>query len=431
MGRDLTLSDLRDILDDLAALPNVAVHLEALLSAIHIEWIKEGIEHAEKQLNEVEKKLDKREVEKARREMSLVKLLHDVLQNLGEVEKRLEDILSVMPRRYSLSNIAQSALQKARDVKRYIGSRRAFSEGDRKRSLSLLRQSRRLLRDLKSQIRYETIKLACTKARMRVQRLSPQLTHELELPKGWILRKVWARLKTRGLMGTQLLPWSALFDIGIFWDPILQLPYYPGSTVKGAVHGLFFSPELVVEAVKEALKEEVSAVEALAKSLVVLGVSNWEEDVVKPLKSSGLKHEELEELKRKVKEEVKARLRVDLLLDVGEWRWRGSVIFFDAYPDSLGENGWLLVPETITPHYKEEVKEGKMYPEFAEHRVSPTPLTFLAVERGVRFTFPLAGRSNEELDIAEELLKTALTNIGIGAKTTSGYNIFEFEEKKK
>lgn len=273
----------------------------------------------------------------------------------------------------------------------------------------------------------EIIDLVCRKARMRVQKEFSH-PHELKLPEGWTLRRVNARLKTRGVAGTQLLPWSALFHMGIFWDPILQLPYYPGSTVKGAVHGLFFNPELVAEAVKRAINREVSRIEALAEALVILGVSGWEQDVVKLLENLDLRPEELKELEEEVRRKLKVRLGIDLPSDVKEWKWSGSVIFFDAYPNSLGEGGWLLVPEVLTPHYREE--EGKGGPNFAEHRTSPTPLMFLAVERGVQFIFQLAGKSSEELNVAEELLKIALTKIGVGAKTTSGYNIFEIAERQ-
>lgn len=142
----------------------------------------------------------------------------------------------------------------------------------------------------------------------------------------------------------------------------------------------------------------------------------------RPLRELGWGDEKLGKLKGAVRKLVEGRLGLQLPEDEGRWGWAGSVVFFDAYPDGAGKGGLLLVPEVITPHYREEESKGEI--EFAEHRASPTPIQFLAIERDAHFIFPIAGRSDEELRVAGELLKAALEEVGIGAKTTSGYNIF-------
>jgi len=236
-----------------------------------------------------------------------------------------------------------------------------------------------------------------------------------ELPSPWKLKEIRAKLITRGLVGAQLLPWKAVFGMGMFWDPVLQLPYYPASSVKGAVHGLLFCPELVREAVGRALGRDFGLEEALARALVLFGVSNWKEDVASILENKDINLDELAEGVKRVMDERGAALPDDR----DQWVWSGTVIFFDAYPTESGYDGWLLIPEVITPHYKEEPKK------LGEHEVKPVPVQWLAVERGAVFTFPLASINDEDLGIAGELLTTSLKTIGIGAKTMSGYNLFE------
>lgn len=262
------------------------------------------------------------------------------------------------------------------------------------------------------------LELTCLKLKRMVQEGNVRWPKIPSLPRGWKVEEVKAKLVTRGIAGVQVPPWTAIFDVGMFWDPLYQLPYYPGSTVKGAVHGLFFEPALVMDAVREALGKDVDEVRALAKAVVLLGVSDWEMDVEKVVK--GVKGANLDKLKESVKKELEER---GINLAPNEGGWSGFVAFFDAYPEGPGNDGWLLVPEIITPHYTEAVEEGEI--RFAEHKAKPVPVTFLVVERGTTFAFPIAGRNDEDLKIAKSLLKKALTEVGIGAKTTSGYNLFK------
>jgi CRISPR-associated protein Cmr6 len=98
----------------------------------------------------------------------------------------------------------------------------------------------------------------------------------------------------------------------------------------------------------------------------------------------------------------------------------GSVIFFDAIP--------LEVPEfqldIMNPHYPNYYKPEKNPPADWE---SPSPVFFLTVH-ATPYLFAIAARSeqgNRLLDLAEQWLKGALADLGIGAKTSADYGFWD------
>ena len=109
----------------------------------------------------------------------------------------------------------------------------------------------------------------------------------------------------------------------------------------------------------------------------------------------------------------------------------GSIIVFDALPvDSV-----KLYTEVMTPH------DGgwRIAPKPTESDApsdwkSPTPIPFLAVEKGATFQFALAARpgaKSDDLEKAYEYLDLALEWIGIGAKTAVGFGRFKSKEAMK
>ncbi len=89
----------------------------------------------------------------------------------------------------------------------------------------------------------------------------------------------------------------------------------------------------------------------------------------------------------------------------------GNVAFLPAFP---ADSTWKLVVDVQTPH------GGNDY-------TNPIPSFFLAVEKGARFRFVVkksARASEEEHRLAEELLRNALFEYGVGAKTAAGYGWF-------
>ncbi|MGO9113616.1 MAG: type III-B CRISPR module RAMP protein Cmr6 [Thermoguttaceae bacterium] len=101
----------------------------------------------------------------------------------------------------------------------------------------------------------------------------------------------------------------------------------------------------------------------------------------------------------------------------------GSVIFFDALP----ARPVRLEKDVMTPHYGPYYQEGETPGDWH----SPTPIPFLVVAAGQRFTLAVApssrGRSDqckEDCDTALEWLQASLEWLGAGAKTAVGYGRF-------
>ena len=178
-------------------------------------------------------------------------------------------------------------------------------------------------------------------------------------------RTIEAELLYRGLVGTNEGFGRLAFGFGLCWDSILQLPFFPGSSIKGATR-------VVANAVVEGNED--------------IGVRISRGDVKRIFGYS---------------EDRKASM--------------GSVIFHDAYPVKPGHKGLILEPDVITPIYRDSGEE---------HKASPNPILFLTIARGVKFNFLLASKNNTDLNIAEKCLKRAL-EYGIGAKTLVGYSIFK------
>jgi len=121
----------------------------------------------------------------------------------------------------------------------------------------------------------------------------------------------------------------------------------------------------------------------------------------------------------------------------------GHVAFFDAMPVSSANP---FDTDIMNPHYGDYYSsEGGTPP--ADY-ISPNPIFFLTVKPGTVFQFALAARdacfslnreengktqTNEKLsaeillDKAVSFLKGALCNLGVGAKTSVGYGIFNRE----
>jgi CRISPR type III-B/RAMP module RAMP protein Cmr6 len=98
----------------------------------------------------------------------------------------------------------------------------------------------------------------------------------------------------------------------------------------------------------------------------------------------------------------------------------GAVTFLDALP---GPGGIMVTEHVLTPHTRgyqldpdEEGDAGRIPP--AEY-INPVPIPFLALSGG-SFLIHLIG-PEPEVDRAADLLERAVHEIGLGAKTTSGY----------
>lgn len=95
----------------------------------------------------------------------------------------------------------------------------------------------------------------------------------------------------------------------------------------------------------------------------------------------------------------------------------GGVVFHDAWWVPEGE-GKPFVPEVVTPHHRDYYNLGSAH---ATDFDDPVPAPQIAV-RG-RFLFVVEGEGGWR-ELAMRLLTLALTECGVGGKTTSGYGRF-------
>lgn len=113
-----------------------------------------------------------------------------------------------------------------------------------------------------------------------------------------------------------------------------------------------------------------------------------------------------------------------------EERFRGDLVFYDAYPSRWPS----LCVDVINCHHPDyyrafEYREstghrGDLYPSETE---SPIPVFFLAVEKGTSFTFRIGSHSHsrDNPNLGSELLDFGLRCLGLGAKTAVGYGVME------
>jgi CRISPR-associated protein Cmr6 len=101
----------------------------------------------------------------------------------------------------------------------------------------------------------------------------------------------------------------------------------------------------------------------------------------------------------------------------------GTVIFLDALP---GPGRVEVAEHVLTPHargYRQDPDDVDTEPKPPAEYINPVPVPFLVLSRG---TFPIHLLGPEpEVGKAAELLAEALSEIGLGAKTTSGYGYFK------
>lgn len=110
----------------------------------------------------------------------------------------------------------------------------------------------------------------------------------------------------------------------------------------------------------------------------------------------------------------------DLIGIFGTQNEKGKVIFFDALPIIEQEMDFVVL-DIMNVHYKPYYERGETPGDW----YSPSPIFFLAVEKGTKFRFSLASKEKELVEKTKKLLEEALKYAGIGAKTSAGYGYFE------
>ncbi|RME46713.1 MAG: type III-B CRISPR module RAMP protein Cmr6, partial [Deltaproteobacteria bacterium] len=230
-------------------------------------------------------------------------------------------------------------------------------------------------------------------------------------------------------------------------------PYIPGSSVKGLLHHFaemewmaetmakLPEPTSLGEEPPEILKE---AIEAASLVWTLFGSLVVERAKLKNGSLLGPKgpRERLTPWKERIKEEKLHEqepwqgVYADLvrLLDTN----RGAALTcFDAVPTKAAIQAGMLECDILNPHYPEYYrKEGAgISPSDTEN---PTPIYFLAVKPGVTFEFRFKLRDDDIhngtpknwsrealLEQVEAWLARALSEWGIGGKTSAGYGYFD------
>lgn len=191
---------------------------------------------------------------------------------------------------------------------------------------------------------------------------------------------------------------ESVYETSMTLHHIYGIPYIPGSAVKGVVRN-----HIITECFNKNDKEEFDLKEAEKRALA-----------------------------------NKAFISL-----FGDQEHQGNIIFFDAFPSPTNEKPLTIKPDIINCHY-DKYYEGKAPP--ADYH-NPNPVFFLTVE-GTPFNFFIGIKESKNtfnnitedeintiipenynkdkipLCLAEEWLKKALKDHGIGAKTAVGYGYF-------
>lgn len=114
----------------------------------------------------------------------------------------------------------------------------------------------------------------------------------------------------------------------------------------------------------------------------------------------------------------------------GDQKAAGCFVFHDAWYDPSADGGKPFHRDVVTVHHpkyyrtrgegERPEREGAWPTDFDD----PTPVPFLVVRPGARFLFAVECPNPDWKKFVAEMLKHALAEMGIGAKTNAGYGRF-------
>ena len=152
---------------------------------------------------------------------------------------------------------------------------------------------------------------------------------------GYSVVEVEIKVATRAIIGASEKFGQLPFEVGLCFDPLLNLPFIPASSIKGAIRDAY--------------------IRLVAKDLQKKG-------------------------KREDEAYKEAENEADYLFgSAGSEGAHVSLVgFTDAYPVGAGDGGYLLHPDVLTPHYP-RVR--------TELDVQPTPIVHMVIAPGTTFKF--------------------------------------------
>ncbi len=218
---------------------------------------------------------------------------------------------------------------------------------------------------------------------------------------------------------------SSVYETSITLHHIYGIPYLPGSAIKGVTRSYRILCMAEQLADPDDYYERVALLEKFLERFDLINkfpewkeVKNFEvnnpEDKDKKIKFSEQLYKSLEA--------KQTELRTFQLI-FGTQERQGCIIFFDSFPENFEIKYDIMNPH-YGPYYTDKKPPADYY--------NPVPIFFLVLENarfifylGVKSKLVSAGEKEDLLKIAKKWLKEALTNYGIGAKTTLGYGVFE------
>lgn len=186
---------------------------------------------------------------------------------------------------------------------------------------------------------------------------------------------------------------TSVYEVGLTLHHIYGIPYIPASAIKGFTRSWMIQSQFNNNEGKALGEQEFCDLFGCP--------AEWKDDDKKT-------HQSFYE---KNKEDYKLP---------GERQ--GNIIFFDAFPTQPP----TIEEDVMNVHYPDYYRGEAPPTDFQ----SPTPIAFLTVAVGTPFQFIIgmkingSERDDKLLNKAETLLREALTQHGIGAKTAVGYGYF-------
>lgn len=218
-------------------------------------------------------------------------------------------------------------------------------------------------------------------------------------------------------------------EFGLTVQHVTGLPIIPGSALKGLTRAyalLTIAETLKVPLLtpKELMSKEGQEGKLTSRiELLDAALAGIEEE--RKLKLKELKYEvpslDLNQLSTLPKAQAYG-------VAFGSQDGAGECIFYDALiagTKGLPSQGTLFEVDVMTPHFfKYYSTEGKEPPHDADN---PNPVSFMTVAARTTFAFAVGARQNSTLEFAKAVstwTQSALTELGIGAKTAAGYGVF-------
>lgn len=272
---------------------------------------------------------------------------------------------------------------------------------------------------------------------------------------GRVVRSEALRLRTRTVIGIGL---PNQLETGFLLHPLYGVPYLPGSALKGVAQSYLlraYAGEAGVPHLSRPQfgewqagnKQDPTPLERFERLLLTptSDESGWQwqlnglEATLGRLVERSPRLGECVEIFRKWRGQPAARERAQAYRTLfgapplsappsGRPAQRGRVVFFDALPDRGSRGNWRLEIEVdvLTPHYMPYYQADPPVP--PGDYFDPVPVPFLVIARGSAFRIAVLAGNQATAELALQVVRRALSEWGIGAKTSSGYGRFRAQD---